>query len=272
MANLADTFARPGCGIRYTELVGAEPAVVFLHGAGADHIMFEHQAHAVAAAGHRAVLLDLRGHGMSRPNTQPMSAQILCDDTEALIDTLELQRPVLVGHSLGGNLAQELVRRAPGRYSGLVVMDSTWNTGPLSAWERLGLRLAEPGLQAIPAKALPRVMAKASATTSTARRDAVRAFSQLTKREFLDVWSAVTSFVRPEPAYRTPVPLMLIRGAADKTGNISRAMPAWAVAEGIVEHVFPDAGHLVSQDAPDAVSRAIVEFLGSLADSADRQH
>ena len=50
-------------------------------------------------------------------------------DVFALLDALPAGRVVLVGLSLGGNLAQEVVRRAPDRVSALVVADTTCNTG-----------------------------------------------------------------------------------------------------------------------------------------------
>jgi pimeloyl-ACP methyl ester carboxylesterase len=261
---LNQAFARNGCEIRFVDVAGTEPAVIFIHGAGADHAMFEHQAHALTGAGHRVVLLDLRGHGKSRPNMQPVSSVLFADDIQTLIGNLGLDRPILAGHSLGGNIAQALVRCAPDRYRGLIVMDSAWNTGRLTATERLELRLAAPGLALIPARILPRVMANASTVTDAARTYAIRAFSQLTKAEFLEVWRATVTYVDPDPSYRTPVPLSLIRGAADKTGNIATAMPAWASAEGIAEVVVPGAGHIVTQDAPAAVSGALLTFLDTI--------
>lgn len=81
-------------------------------------------------------------------------------------------------------------------------------------------------------------------------------------RTFLDVWRATVSLVSPDPAYRTPVSLGLIRGALDRTGNIAEAMPRWARAEGVHEQVIPQAGHVVTLDAPDATSRALLRVLG----------
>lgn len=226
--------------------------------------MFTEQAHAVAGAGRRVVMLDLRAHGYSRPNTAPLTAGQFVDDIERLIKHCGLIRPVLVGHSLGGNLAQELVRRSPGSYAGLMVMDATWNTGPLSRPEKVLLHLAGPGLALIPAKQLPGAMARASAVTAAARADAFRAFSQVPKRDFLDIWRATVSLVRPDAGYRTAVPLCLLRGGADRTGNIRTAMPRWAAAEGVDDHVIPGAGHLVSQDAPALVTGELLGFLRTL--------
>jgi len=263
MAHLLRELALPGVTLRYTDMPGNEPAVVFLHGAGADHVMFEAQAAALAERGRRVVLVDLRGQGQSQPNTTPLTAELFVTDVEALIAALGLERPVLAGHSLGGNIAQELVRRNPEKYAGLIVMDSTWNAGPLTSGERFLLRLAGPALALVPARSLPKVMANASAVTDAGRTDAERAFSQVTKRGFIDVWRATVQFVAPDAGYRTPIPLLLVRGAEDKTGNIASAMPAWAAAENVAEHVIQDAGHLVTQDAPTAVTEAVIKFLAA---------
>lgn len=261
MAELPNAFIRSGVTIRYADSPGAGPAVLFIHGAGADHVTFEAQASAVAECGRRVVLLDLRGQGQSRPNTAQLSAELFVEDVLALIETLGLVDSVLVGHSLGGNIAQALVRRNPDRFSGMVVLGSTWNYGPLTAAERFFLRLAAPGLGLLPARQLPELLAKSSAVTDEAKADAKRAFSQLSKREFLNVWRATVEFVAPEPSWRTPIPLLLIRGAKDGTGNIASAMPAWASAEGVAETVVPNAGHMVTQDAPTATTNAILDFL-----------
>ena len=258
------TLEVDGCGLRFRDTPGSEPAVVFLHGAGADSATFTAQAAEFARRGRRTVLVDLRGHGLSRPAGRPLTAERFVADIRALVAHLALERPVLVGHSLGGNIAQALGRGDPERFAGLAVLDSAWNTGPLGPVSRGLLRLAAPALALIPARSLPRVMADASAVTPTARDDAARAFGMLTKAEFLDVWRATTQFVRPDPAYRTPVPLLLVRGAADRTGNIATAMPRWALADGVAETVIPGAGHFVTLDAPEASTQVLVAFAEGL--------
>jgi len=104
-------------------------------------------------------------------------------------------------------------------------------------------------------------MADASATTPEAI-EAIRAtFARVPKPLFLDVWRATASFVAPDPAYRTPVPLGLVVGAEDRTGNIRTAMQAWADAEGVPLHAIPGAGHVAMADAPGATSDAIVHII-----------
>ncbi|MBW4717277.1 alpha/beta fold hydrolase [Saccharothrix obliqua] len=260
MVNTESVLRRDGAVLWYRDLPGPRRPVVFVHGAGMDHRMFEAPALALHRAGHRVVLWDLRGHGASTLDTR-FTATAALDDLVALLDHLAVRRPVLIGHSLGGNLAQALVRRLPDHAHGLIVLDATRNTGPLSTAERFLLGLAAPALALVPASRLPRLMARASATTPRGIAESERTFARIPKHVFLDVWRATTSLVDPDPAYRTPIPLGLVRGAHDRTGNIATAMPRWAAAEGVSEHVIPDAGHNVTLDAPAATTAVISTLL-----------
>jgi len=90
----------------------------------------------------------------------------------------------------------------------------------------------------------------------------------MTKKQFIEVWKGTVSFVDPDPSYRTPIPLCLIRGSQDKTGNIATAMPRWADTERVTEQVVPGAGHLVTQDAPGAVTAILQSFLATIPNAA----
>ncbi|MEU4365233.1 alpha/beta hydrolase [Promicromonospora sp. NPDC023987] len=290
MVNLPEALPRPGATIRFADSGGPGRPVVLSHGAGVDHTMFEPQLPVLRDAGYRVVVWDLRGHGTSAldPGTR-FTADDALDDLAALLDRLGLDehrsdehrpdglqrddprrdRPVLVGHSLGGNLAQALVRRAPERVGGLVVLDSAWNAGPLGRLERLALHFAAPMLSAIPASRLPGLMARASALRPAAVAHAEAVFARMPKERFLDVWRATVSLVDPQPGYRTPVPLGLVRGAGDRTGNIATAMPRWAAAEGVTEQVVADAGHILTLDAPDAVNETLLALLATMGARTD---
>lgn len=259
---MASTLPRPGATVAFHDSGGDGRAVVLTHGAGLDHSMYDAQADALRKQGHRVIVWDLRGHGAS-PLTggARFSARDALDDLTALLDACALDRAVLVGHSLGGNLVQEFARSRAERVAGAIVMDATWNAGPLRPIERLALRAAAPMLAAIPARLLPGMMARASAETPAAVARAEAVFARMSKTTFLDVWRATTSFVRPEADAGAHTSLALIRGERDRTGNIATAMPAWARAAGIEEHVIAGAGHIVTWDAPDETSRVLVRLL-----------
>lgn len=263
MVTLDRVLQRPTASIAYRDSGQGSPTVVFIHGAGLDHAMFDDQADALVAAGARVVQWDLRAHGQSRlaAGTR-FTAEDALDDLAALLDETQVAGPVLVGHSLGGNIAQAFVRMHPDRASGVVIVDSAWNTGPLSAASQFLLGLAAPALALIPARSLPGLMAKASAVTPAAIERATETFGRMPKKTFLDVWRATSSFITPDPAYRSPIPIGLMRGSDDQTGNISQVMGAWATAEGVIEHVIPDAGHIVTWDEPAESTTTLLEILG----------
>lgn len=263
MAHRFEILSRPGATLHYADSGGTGTPLVFTHGAGVDHAMFDAQFASAVDAGHRVITWDLRGHGSSTLESGArFSGDDAVHDLAALIDHLGIARPTLIGHSLGGNLVQEFARRHPDLPARLIVVDSTWNAGPLTWLERQALRLAAPMLAMIPRSRLPRLMATASASTPDAIAYATACFERMPKTVFLDVWRETSALVVPVPGYRSPVPLTLIRGAEDRTGNIATAMPRWAAHESEVEHVIPSAGHIAPLDAPAAVSRAILDSLG----------
>jgi len=263
MVELTGALNRGDAVIRYHDSGGSGRSVLLLHGAGMDHASFAAQAEAVRDAGSRSVLVDQSGHGSSvLADGTRFTADDAVAHAGALIDALQLDRPVLVGHSMGGNLSQSFVRAHPSRVGGLIVIGATWNAGPLTRAERFQLRMAMPALRMIPTSQLAVLSAKASAVSVAAVEEIRQVFARMPKEVFLDVMRATASFVEPEPTYRTPVPLGLVVGAEDGTGNILTAMRAWAAAEGVRLREIPGAGHVVMMDAPDEASAAILDILG----------
>ncbi|QBR89474.1 alpha/beta hydrolase [Microbacterium sp. dk485] len=262
MGIAARRLARPSAEVAFADSGVGQPTVVLTHGAGVDHSMFDAQAASLAKQGVRVIVWDLRGHGQSTLSAGArFTAADALEDLGALLVECGAEVPVLVGHSLGGNLVQAFARRYPERVGGVIILDSAWNAGPLSRLDRLALRLAAPLLSLIPASVLPRLMARASAESANAVSRTEAVFARMPKRRFLDVWAATTSFVIPDPTYRSSVPIALVRGQRDRTGNIATATTRWAAAEKVPEHVIPNAGHMVTWDAPEAVSSVILNIL-----------
>jgi 3-oxoadipate enol-lactonase len=94
---------------------GPAVAVVFLHGIGGAARIWEPQAKSFAHAGYRPVALDLLGYG-GRPPAESLDFETLAQDVEEAITREALDRPVVVGHSLGGMVAQTMLRRRPRGY------------------------------------------------------------------------------------------------------------------------------------------------------------
>ena len=98
--------------------------VVFLHGVGGSAHVWQPQAEAFKAAGYAPLPLDLPGYG-GRPPIEHIDFEGFSDDVEAAIATAGLDRPVLVGHSLGGMIAQTMLRRNPDGYRAAVLVGTS---------------------------------------------------------------------------------------------------------------------------------------------------
>jgi pimeloyl-ACP methyl ester carboxylesterase len=124
---------RPDATIHFWT-AGSEAAqtVLFLHGATLDHHAWNPQLDALQHRFH-VVAPDLRGHGTS---TGSFDFAAAVKDTLALLQRLPVRPVVLVGLSLGANIAQEVLRHRPERVLALVAADTTCNTAarhPLAA-------------------------------------------------------------------------------------------------------------------------------------------
>ena len=86
-----------------TDHGGSGPAVLLLHGGGRTRHDWEPFAALLVARGYRPVAADLRGHGESP--AAPWSWRAALADVSAVADGLALDRPAVVGHSLGGMVA-----------------------------------------------------------------------------------------------------------------------------------------------------------------------
>lgn len=109
----------PGQRIAYVEDRGTDheaAPLVLLHGGAVDHRMWTEQ---LSAFGERRVVApDARGHGGS---SDAEGAYRLADDVVCLLDSLEIERAVLVGLSMGGGTAVDVALEYPGRVAALVV-------------------------------------------------------------------------------------------------------------------------------------------------------
>jgi len=115
----------PGFTVHYHD-VGDGPAVLFLHGSGpgaSGWSNFAETAEVWAAAGHRCVMPDLPGYGLSdKPADVAYSFDFLAAAVTELLDHLGLPEVVLVGNSMGGALAIKLTLEQPNRVQRLVLM------------------------------------------------------------------------------------------------------------------------------------------------------
>ncbi|MDZ5602833.1 alpha/beta hydrolase [Pseudomonas sp. RP23018S] len=115
---------RTGLRLHYLHHANAQGIpVLMLHGLRAYAQTWDSLA-AALGPGYDCIALDQRGRGASAwAPSDSYRTEVYVDDLEDLVSHLDLERFVLIGHSLGGANALEYVRRNPGRVRALVIED-----------------------------------------------------------------------------------------------------------------------------------------------------
>lgn len=116
---------RDGIAVAFDDQGHGDPAIVCVHGWCCDHTHFDAQVQYFRGS-HRVVTLDLRGHGDSDKPVQRYHPDDHAADLAWLIESLELDRPILVGHSMGGVVVLRYSDLYPGTYRALIGLDSAW--------------------------------------------------------------------------------------------------------------------------------------------------
>ncbi len=100
----------------------ADKTLVFVHGLGSYLKFWRYNLDHFAAQGYRVIALDQVGYGKSsKPASFPYTMEAMADVVKAVIDRLDAKRPVVIGHSMGGQTAMSLAIRYPEAISGLVL-------------------------------------------------------------------------------------------------------------------------------------------------------
>jgi pimeloyl-ACP methyl ester carboxylesterase len=121
---------------------GAGVPVVFIHGFPTSGHLWSDVV-PLMPAGHRIVVLDLLGYGRSdRPLARPMHVRAHAERIVELLNELRIQRACIVGHGIGGGIAQSLAVRHPERVSHLCLIDSV----AFDRWPTLEARIARATL------------------------------------------------------------------------------------------------------------------------------
>ena len=117
------SFRYQGQAIAYADYGEGERALVLVHGLLMNRHMYDHLGPEMASRGFRVIAVDLLGHGLSDqpPDMRAYHMTAFADQVAALVEHLDLDRPVVGGTSLGANVSLELAARHPGASRGLFI-------------------------------------------------------------------------------------------------------------------------------------------------------
>lgn len=126
-----------GSAIRWTELPGAEPARVYLHGLGGSSHCFIEVAASDGLRGRRSLLIEMLGYGLSdRPADAGYTMENHADWVATALRAADVSGAQVLAHSMGGSVATLLAVRHPDLVASLILIDS--NLDPASENSRAG--------------------------------------------------------------------------------------------------------------------------------------
>ena len=144
--------------LRWGEPGRGQP-IILLHGLASNARIWELTAPYLAIAGFDIIAPDQRGHGLTDKPDGDLGFTTYSRDLLALITSLELDRPILVGHSWGASVALDYAARfaiGPRAPTGIVLVDGGFvqlSSFPGATWEAMRERLTPPRLLGTPVEA-----------------------------------------------------------------------------------------------------------------------
>ena len=238
--------------------------LVFLHGLGGGHHAWDRQLPYFSARGYPSHAWDQPGYGHSE-TVEPYDLEQVALSLKRLIESLGGEPVVLVGHSMGGLIAQEAYARFPQLVKALAlcftsaafVGDSEFahkfvaaRIGPLDE----GKSMADIAVSLMPAM-------RGSKSDPEGLALAERIMSGIPPGTYRKAVHLLTTFDRREQLPGIAVPALLIAGSDDKTAPASIMKRMAEKIPGAEYVLLEGCGHLGQLDQPDAFNAALEAFL-----------
>lgn len=235
-------FAHDGATLVWEERGAGDATFVLIHGIGMGRSVFAGLAQRLSGHG-RVIAIDLPGYGEAPEPPRTPTIERLADHVAAFLRAHRIDAPVIVGHSMGAQVAVEVAARHPGLRSRVVLIGPTVEAGRRRASTQLRL-LATDLLDESPKVLL------------IGAREYLRAGPNLRQK----MRAMLTH--RPERAYpRVAEPALVLRGEKDVVAShawcqrVADALPRGELRE------VPGSGHETMIRDPDPSARLILDWL-----------
>ena len=261
------TFKTDRGDIRYwvNAFVPGRSTLVFLPGLTADHRLFDRQIEHFEPDW-TVIVWDAPGHAASRPFTLDFALMDKAVWLHKLLTSEGVERPVLIGQSMGGYVSQCIMERYPGYVAGFVSID----TAPiqkkyLTASELWIMKHTGMIYRPYPWKSLLKAGANGCAETAYGRQLMRDMMSIYSKDDYCKLvchgYDILAAAIEADLPYTVDCPALLLCGEYDKAGYTKRYNLAWAKTAKLPLTMIPNAGHNSNTDQPQAVNDAIDSFL-----------
>ncbi|NOK19777.1 alpha/beta fold hydrolase [Corallococcus carmarthensis] len=252
-----------GIDIHYLRTGGANPPVVLLHGLIGSGACWTPVARALEGE-FDVVMPDARGHGGSSAPRHGYRYDDHASDVVGLIRGLELSRPVLMGHSMGGMTAAVVASRGEGGIRGLVLVDPTF-LSPERQREVHDSDVAEQHRRAL-GLSKSDLVAQARARQPRRSPELIELLAEARLKTHLDAFDVLTP---PNPEYRDvvraiDVPTLLVIGDSSPVVTLEMATELRSLNPRVRIEQVQDAAHGLPFDQPERLAEGVASFLREL--------
>jgi 3-oxoadipate enol-lactonase len=260
-----------GILLAYEEF-GEGPPVVLLHGFAMSSLVWR-ELIPLLGEDYRWLVPDLRGHGQSDVPDGPYSMEAMADDIAGFLDSLGIERTVLLGHSMGGFVTAAFVERHPHRLAGFGLIHSTPGAEDEVTKERRLEKLRELGYgELVPYAASLASKLLQPAQLITLLKDWKLVMETADEFHLHGAIHAVEGIAARKDRTRVlaeaQVPVLVINGAIDPI--ILPERPPHMIAASITAITLEGIGHLVMLQAPERLAQAILDFLDAFYSSSKK--
>lgn len=251
------------------------PPVLMIPGWGCPAWIFHDNIKQIADAGFRAIVVELKGHGLSDKPADPRDYTLssMRDDVIAVIDAMQLINVALVGHSMGAAIAGEVAAKIEDRIGALAFVAPVGFGGVkgLALFRALTPRFAIPLLPFIARRTLIRAILGVvyGSLRGATEGDIDQFWAQTQFPGFTRALRHLLhEFTWKSPLQRFSTPLLVIVGTEDLLSPPDELSLFSETGGPMRSIVIGRAGHVILDESPTLVNRALVDFFkSSLADN-----
>lgn len=281
--SLADAGSRfvevNGINVHYKTYGQGEPVFILLHGFGASLFSWREVTAPLAEFG-TVIVYDRPAFGLTeRPleweGENPYSQQAQVELVVGLMDTLDIERAILVGNSAGGTISMLVALEYPQRVSGLVLVDpAVYEGGGAPAWIRP--LLGTPQMRHLGPLVARQIQVRGPELVELAWHDPSRITPEIEEgyqkplrvadwdKALWELTLASRESGLPERLAEFNLPVLVITGDDDRIVPTEQSIRLAGELPDAQLVVVPQCGHLPQEECPEEFLKAVRDFLSGL--------
>lgn len=247
----------------YYEVHGEGPVLVFIHGLGACHKMWQPQIEPFSRQ-FKLIVYDVRGHGDSTGSDEKYTIELFASDLKALLDELGVAKAHICGLSMGGLIAQQFAIDYPASVDKLVLAGTFCH---IPVWGRILLSSAQALNRIVLIFISMETNAKIGAKGLFKKKEQaelrdffINEVSAISKKEYFKVIAATYAFDSLKRLHEIEAPTLILNAEGEKQERKQAEIMHREIKDSRKE-LIRDAFHATNLEKPEEFNQLVMEFL-----------